>query len=74
MESTPCPCPTTRVDPIHSHFLRKVPLELRATLDRTEIWLSLETPCRNEAITRLPLAALEFERLIAPARAATDTA
>ncbi|WP_180729731.1 site-specific integrase [Paraburkholderia sp. PGU19] len=65
---------TTRADSTHYYFRRKVPLRLRALLDKTEIWLSLETPCRNEAITRLPLAALEFERLVAPVRAAADAA
>jgi hypothetical protein len=65
---------TTRADSTHYYFRRKVPLELRAQLEKTEIWLSLETPCRTEAITRLPLAALEFERLLAPARAAADAA
>jgi integrase len=60
---------TTRADSTHYYFRRKVPLKLRPLLDRTEIWLSLETPCRTEAISRLPIAALEFERLVAPARA-----
>lgn len=65
---------TCRADSTHYYFRRKVPLELRAQLEKTEIWLSLETPCRTEAITRLPMAALEFERLIAPARTAVDAA
>jgi len=65
---------TTRADSRHFYFRRKVPLELRALLNRTEIWLSLETACRDEAITRLPMAVLEFERVIAPARAAADVA
>ncbi|MGF6996357.1 DUF6538 domain-containing protein [Paraburkholderia sp. GAS32] len=65
---------TTRADSTSYYFRRKVPLKLRAMLDKTEIWLSLETPCRNEAIARLPMAALEFERLVAPIRAAADAA
>ncbi|WP_157653431.1 site-specific integrase [Burkholderia ubonensis] len=65
---------TTRAGSTHYYFRRKVPLKLRATLDKTEIWLSLETPSKEVAITRLPLAALEYERLVAPARAAVDTA
>lgn len=65
---------TTRADSCHFYFRRKVPLGLRAQLQKTEIWLSLKTPCRDEAITRLPMAALEFERVIAPARAAADVA
>ncbi|MGF6969038.1 hypothetical protein OKW43_006066 [Paraburkholderia sp. WC7.3g] len=64
---------TTRADSTHYYFRRKVPLKLRATLAKTEIWLSLETPCRNEAITRLPMAALAYEQLVAPARAAAAT-
>ena len=43
---------TTRADSTHYYFRRKVPLQLRPLLDRTEIWLSLETPCQTEAITR----------------------
>ncbi|WP_186100900.1 DUF6538 domain-containing protein [Burkholderia gladioli] len=65
---------TTRADSTHYYFRRKVPLELRAQLQKTEIWVSLETPCRTEAITRLPMAALEYERLVAPARAAAMAA
>ncbi|HDR9037651.1 TPA: hypothetical protein QDB07_005198, partial [Burkholderia vietnamiensis] len=65
---------TTRADSTHYYFRRKVPLELRAQLQKTEIWVSLETPCRTEAITRLPMAALEYERLVAPARAAAASA
>ncbi|MGN7982235.1 DUF6538 domain-containing protein [Burkholderia sp. 22313] len=65
---------TTRADSAHYYFRRKVPLELRAQLRKTEIWVSLETPCRTEAITRLPMAALEYERLVAPARAAAAMA
>lgn len=65
---------TTRADSTHYYFRRKVPLELRAQLRKTEIWVSLETPCRTEAITRLPMAALEYERLVAPARTAAASA
>jgi integrase len=60
---------TTRADSTHYYFRRKVPLRLRATLDKTEIWLSLETPCQEVAVTRLPAAALEYERVVARARA-----
>ncbi|SIT50038.1 putative Phage integrase [Paraburkholderia piptadeniae] len=56
------------------YFRRKIPLELQSLLQRKDFWLSLETPSKEVAITRLPLAALEFERLIAPARAAADAA
>jgi uncharacterized protein DUF6538 len=59
---------TTRTGSTHYYFRRKVPLALRAVLEKTEIWLSLKTPCRHEAVTRLPAAALEYERLVAPAR------
>ncbi|MBP0610376.1 MULTISPECIES: DUF6538 domain-containing protein [Burkholderia] len=65
---------TTRAESTHYYFRRKVPLELRAQLQKTEIWVSLETPCRTEAISRLPMAALEYERLVAPARAAAASA
>lgn len=56
------------------YFRRKIPLELQSLLQRKDFWLSLETPSKEVAIARLLLAALEFERLIAPARAAVDTA
>lgn len=49
-------------------------LRLQAILERTEFWLSLETPSQAEAITRLPMAALELERLVAPVRATADAA
>ncbi len=65
---------TSRAGSRNLYYRRKVPLQLRPLLDRTEIWLSLETPCRTEAITRLPMAALEYERLVAPARAAAASA
>ncbi|QCP48338.1 site-specific integrase [Trinickia violacea] len=61
---------TTRADSTSYYFRRKVPLKLRALLEKTEIWVSLETPCKEAAVARLPAAALEYERLIAPARAA----
>ncbi|AJX32208.1 Uncharacterised protein [Burkholderia oklahomensis] len=46
---------TTRADSTSYYFRRKVPLKLRAFFEKTEIWLSLETPRLNEAITRLPM-------------------
>jgi integrase len=65
---------TTRADSTHYYFRRKVPLKLRAFLEKTEIWLSLETPCKEAAVTRLPAAALEYERIVAPARAEAASA
>jgi len=56
------------------YFRRKIPLELQSLLQRKDFWLSLETPSKEVAITRLPQAALEFERLVAPARATTEAA
>ncbi|OYD77459.1 UNVERIFIED_ORG: integrase [Burkholderia sp. CF145] len=62
----------TRASSSHFYFRRKIPLELQSLLQRKDFWLSLDTPSREVAITRLPMAALEYERLVAPARATAD--
>jgi integrase len=56
------------------YFRRKIPLELQSLLQRKDFWLSLETSSKEVAITRLPMAALEYERFVGPARAAADAA
>lgn len=63
---------TTRSGSSHFYFRRKIPLDLQPLLERKEFWRSLETPCRQTAVTRLPTAALEYEQLLAPARAAAN--
>ena len=60
---------TPRAGSTNYYFRRKVPLELRAVLQQTEIWLSLETPSRTEAVTRLPAAATQYQHIIAAAQA-----
>ncbi|WP_213227253.1 site-specific integrase [Caballeronia sp. NK8] len=68
---------TTRAGSRHFYFRRKVPLKLHAILNRKDVWVSLETALLTEAVARLPAAALEYERLIAPGWAmyhATDVA
>ncbi len=60
---------TPRAGSANYYFRRKVPLELRAILQKTEIWLSLETPSRTEAVTRLPAAATQYQHIIAAAQA-----
>ncbi|MFM0488702.1 site-specific integrase [Paraburkholderia graminis] len=63
---------TTRSGSSHFYFRRKIPLDLQPLLELKEFWRSLETTCRQTAITRLPTAALEYEQLLAPARAAAN--
>lgn len=65
---------TPRHNSSNYYYRRKVPLELQSLLSRKEVWLSLETPCKEAAISRLPTAALEYERLIAEARQAAGVA
>src|ERR1700680_1767787 len=60
---------TPRAGSTNYYFRRKVPRELRAVLQKTEIWLSLETPSRTEAVTRLPAAATQYQHIIAAAQA-----
>ncbi|HYS68190.1 MAG TPA: DUF6538 domain-containing protein [Paraburkholderia sp.] len=60
---------TTRHGSSHFYYRRKIPLELQPLLQRKDFWRSLETPCKATAISRLSAAALEYDHLIAPARA-----
>lgn len=65
---------TARAGSRNLYYRRKVPLDLQALLQRKDFWLSLETSSKEVAVTRLPMAALEYERLVAPARATADAA
>lgn len=65
---------TVRPGSSHYYFRRKIPLDLQPVLRRKDFWLSLETPCKETAIARLPTAALEYERLLAPVRARAEAA
>ncbi|MDR5819323.1 site-specific integrase [Caballeronia sp. LZ043] len=60
---------TTRHGSSNFYYRRKIPLELQPLLNRKDFWRSLETPCKTTAISRLSAAALEYNHLIAPARA-----
>jgi len=58
---------TTRKTTRQLYFRRAVPSDLRAILPR-EIWISLATPCRRTALTRLARAAVWFEETLEQAR------
>lgn len=63
------PYPTPRAGSANYYFRRKVPLELHAILQKTETWLSLETPSWADAAARLPAAVTAYQRVIAAAQA-----
>lgn len=52
---------TTRKTTRQLYFRRAVPSDLRAILPR-EIWISLATPCRRTALTRLARAAVWLKK------------
>jgi len=65
---------TSRSNSQNLYFRRSVPDDLRATLNRREIWISLRTSDRALAVTRLPNAAQRYEQQINAARAALGQA
>src|SRR5258708_7947775 len=63
---------TARAGSCNFYFRRKVPVELRPILLKSEIWMSLETPCREIAAGRLRKAADQYDRIIEAAELAVQ--
>ncbi|MGO4814000.1 DUF6538 domain-containing protein [Cupriavidus sp. 2MCAB6] len=59
----------TRKNSRNLYFRRAIPAELRPILQRHEIWISLKTPCRKTAVTRLREATRAFNQTLQQAHA-----
>jgi hypothetical protein len=61
---------TARAGSRNLYFRRKFPVELHPVLQRSELWVSLETPDRKVAVARLPKAAACYDAFVISARKA----
>ena len=54
------------------YFRRRVPLDLVEVVGRRDIWKSLGTPCKKEALRKIPEVGADVERRLAEARRRKD--